>query len=69
MKQAIRQEEKFAQSPHVIYQAGFVELILMVAGECRVCPLKPLWYIRALNIISDEKKSAERRVSSSSFVY
>ena len=39
--------EKFAQSRHAIYQAGFVQLILMVAGKCRVCRSKPLWSIRA----------------------
>ena len=46
-KQAIGQGEKFAQSRHAIYQAGFVQLILMVAGKCRVCRSKPLWSIRA----------------------
>nr|XP_058954461.1 uncharacterized protein LOC131781763 [Pocillopora verrucosa] len=46
-KQAIWQGEKFAQSRHAIYEAGFVQLILMVAGKCRVCRSKPLRSIRA----------------------
>ena len=45
MKQAIWQGEKFSPSRHAIYQAGFVQLILMVAGKCRVCHSKPLWSI------------------------
>ena len=35
------------KSRYAIYQAGFVQLILMVAGKCRVCRSKPLWSIRA----------------------
>ena len=46
-KQAIWQGEKFAQLRHAIYQAGFVQLILMVARKCRVCRSKPLWSMRA----------------------
>ena len=29
--------ERFAQSHHAIYQGRFVQLILMVAGKCRIC--------------------------------
>ena len=29
--------DRFAQSRHAIYQAWFVQLILMVAGKCRIC--------------------------------
>ena len=35
------------QSRHATHQAGFVLLILMVAGKCRVCRSKLLWSIRA----------------------